>query len=336
MEADNNDLRRADRLIWSVIAITALIVLASSIVGPFHINWASFQAAAIAGSLLCIAGRFYATVRNDSRAASALICTAQIAAFAAVAAPLSYVAASAGFPLWDETFAAWDRQLGLDWMAWLATMNSLPVLHQIFAAAYLSFALQTLVVVIALAVTGRTLRLRQYVLSFVFAALVTIAVSAVLPAQGVWGHMRLLSENYDITPVTRELHLAIFHGLRDGTFRNLVAQGSEGIITFPSLHTAVGVLFIVAMWPVKYLRWPAVLVNVTMIAATPVDGGHYFVDVIAGALVAALCWVTVARMFGVTTETEPHLAPIHGQPSIVPEAMSAPETVASSRKLETV
>jgi membrane-associated phospholipid phosphatase len=330
MSAVEDRLRHADRLIWTTIAIIAAAVAASCMFGSFHIDWVSFRPAAIAVSLLCIAGRFYLIVRKDSRAASALICTAQLAAFAAVGAPLSYIAASAALPLWDETFLAWDSRLGLDWMALLAAMNNHPAFHWVLAAAYLSFGVQSVVVALALAGTGRILRLRVYMLSFILAVLVTIAVSTVMPAQGVWGYMGLSAENYAMPPVTRELHLAIFHGLREGTFRDLVAQGAQGIITFPSLHTAVAILFAIAMWPVKYLRWVAMLVNVTMTAATPVDGGHYFTDVIAGAALATLCWAGVAQVFGpasemqlkdIATGIEPP-ATVSDAPSIVPQTES--------------
>ena len=47
----------------------------------------------------------------------------------------------------------------------------------------------------------------------------------------------------------------VFYGLRDGTFRFLVAVGAEGIITFPSLHAALAVIVIAAIWPVAVLRW---------------------------------------------------------------------------------
>jgi membrane-associated phospholipid phosphatase len=33
-----------------------------------------------------------------------------------------------------------------------------------------------------------------------------------------------------------------------------------------------------------------------MIAATPVDGGHYVSDVLAGLLIAALCWLLGRRI----------------------------------------
>jgi membrane-associated phospholipid phosphatase len=320
MDAEIHHLRRVDRLIWTLIAIIAGINLAASVLGTFRIIWTTFLAATITNLLLYMAGRFYATTRKNPQAASALTCTAQVIAFAAVGAPLSYIAASASYPLWDGTIAAWDNQFGFDWMAWLATMNNYPTLHWIFALAYSSFTLQTAAVVLTMALTGHVLRLRVYVLSFILVTVVTIAVSAVLPAQGAWGYLHLSPENYPaINPVTQELHLVVFRGLRDGSFRDLVAQGAQGIITFPSLHAAVALLLIVAMWPIKYLRWVGALLNLTMMAATPIDGGHYFADVIAGSTIAMLGWMVAARMCEIPAR-EVH--PFAETPSLVPEIVA--------------
>src|SRR5262249_43347877 len=86
----------------------------------------------------------------------------------------------------------------------------------------------------------------------------------------------------------------VFHGLRDGSFRALVAVGSEGIITFPSLHAALAVILIIALWPIRMLRWVILVLNTVMLVATPIDGSHYFIDVIAGIAVAVLA-VLAAR-----------------------------------------
>jgi membrane-associated phospholipid phosphatase len=77
--------------------------------------------------------------------------------------------------------------------------------------------------------------------------------------------------------------------LRDGTFFTLVATGSEGIVTFPSLHAAMGLIFIFALWPVPVVRWFGLGVNVLTIGATPIDGGHYLIDVAAGLMLAFIC-----------------------------------------------
>src|SRR5439155_10643608 len=125
-----------------------------------------------------------------------------------------------------------------------------------------------------------------YTLAFILAALGTIALSAMLPAAGVWPHNALTAaDSPHLTPVV-STSWPVFYGLRDGTFRTLVAVGSEGIITFPSLHAALAVILIAALWPISVLRWVILALNIVMLAATPIDGSHYFIDVFAGIAVA--------------------------------------------------
>ncbi len=288
--------KHADRIAWLAIGATAAVVLIAAMLGPFRIEWISFWKPALVGGLLLSLSWFYANVRKDVALAGALIAAAQLIAFAAVAAPLSYVAASAALPLWDSEFAALDRRLGFDWMSWLDAMNAAPLLHRTLALAYASFALQATAIVLVLAAAGHALRLRVFMLSFVLTTLMTIGLSTLMPAQGVWGHLDLSSVNSPaIVPVTRDLPLPVFFGLRDGTLRQLVAEGADGIISFPSLHAALGLLFLLALWPVRYVGGIAALLNVAMIAATPVDGSHYFCDVIAGLAIALLSWLAVQR-----------------------------------------
>ncbi len=309
-------LKHVDRIIWIVIGATAGAVLIASILGPFQIEWISFWKSALVAFLLVLLSWFYSTIRKDAALADALVSAAQVIAFASVAAPLSYVAASAAFPLWDSNLAALDQRLGFDWMSWLDAMNAAPLLHRILALAYASFAVQTTAIVVVLAAAGHTQRLRIFMLSFVLTTLLTIGVSTLMPAQGVWGYLQLSADHSPaIVPVTRDLPLPVFFGLRDGTFRHLVAEGAEGIISFPSLHAALGLLFLLALWPVKYVGGVAALLNVAMIAATPVDGSHYFSDVAAGLAIALLAWVIVqralARVMGQRIEagSELHLHP---------------------------
>lgn len=297
MDIAQTTLRRLDRWIWSGIALVAAAVLGAAGFGPFRFDWMSFAKAGSACTVLAAVGWYYAAWRKEPQLAAALVASSQVIAFAMVGAPLSYIAASAGLPLWDATFTAWDEFLHFDWPALLRLMNAYPALHIVFAISYASFPLQATAIIVALTWVGQLTRIRVFILAFMLATVVTIAISAVMPAEGVWGHLRLSKVDHPaIAPITQSLHLPIFHGLRDGTLRVLTGEGSEGIITFPSLHAALGLLFIIAAWPVPYMRWACALVNAIMIAATPVDGGHYFSDVIAGLLVAAVCWLAVTRI----------------------------------------
>lgn len=280
-------LFRLDRLIWAIVAIVAAVVAAAPAVSNFHIVWETFAPPASACAILLALAFFYSRWRTDPRLASGLMSSAQVIAFAAVGAPLSYIAASANLPLWDHGLDAIDRMLGLDWKGLLAWMKVSPLIYGVLRAIYLSLTLQMTTVVLCLAFSGRLLWLRVYTLAFFFAVLISIAVSAVLPAAGAWPYYGLAAGDWQLLPAV-STSWPIFDGLRDGTFRLLVAVGSEGIITFPSLHAALAVIVVVALWPVPILRWACVALNAAMLVATPIDGSHYFIDVIAGIGLAAV------------------------------------------------
>jgi membrane-associated phospholipid phosphatase len=290
-------LRRLDGMIWAIIAVLAAIMLAAPAVSNFRLVAHSFIMAGGA-TALCLAGFWlYETRRPDPRLASALGGTAQIVAFAAVGAPVSYIAASLNLPLRDGWFDAADRALGLDWPALLGWMDAHAALHPTFAIIYSSLMPQTVAVVLALAMAGRLAWLRIFVLAFIISTIITIVIAALVPAEGVWGFHRLSAASYpDIVPATRDMHLPVFHGLRDASFRQLMAMGAQGIITFPSLHAALALIITVALWPIPILRWVAIAINALMLVSIPVDGGHYFIDVLAGLAIASASIVAAKRI----------------------------------------
>jgi hypothetical protein len=281
---DCHGLRRLDGLIWIVIALVAAAVLGAASIFGFSIAYRSFNAPVVVCMVLAGGAWFYRRRRDEPKLASALETTGQLMAFSAVGAPLSYLAATAGFPTQDRLFDGMDRALSLDWLGLLAIMKRWPELSALLHLAYLSLTVQTAVVVLLLAFTGRLAWLRVYMLAFVIAALTTIAISAMLPAEGVWLHYGL-SPNAGPLP---DSHTSwpVFLGLRDGSYRTFVAAGAEGIITFPSLHAALAVILMAACWPVPVARWVGMVLDTLMLIATPIEGSHYFVDVFAGIAIA--------------------------------------------------
>lgn len=286
-------LRRLDDFIWALVAAVTAVVLIISAAGGFHIVLKSYAVPACTALALLLGAYFYRTHRIDLKLASTLESTAQLVVFAAVAAPLSYLAASTPLPLQDAVFDAMDHALGFDWKGLLALMNRWPGFLVFMRVIYLSLTVQMTAVVLLLGLTGRLSWLRVYMLAFIFAAVLTIALSALLPAEGVWLHYGLKAEPAAM-PVSHT-SWPVFLGLRDGSYRLLMAVGSEGIITFPSLHAALAVVLIAAFWPMPIARWLSVAVNSTMLAATPIDGSHYLVDVLAGVAIAILC-ILAARI----------------------------------------
>jgi membrane-associated phospholipid phosphatase len=50
--------------------------------------------------------------------------------------------------------------------------------------------------------------------------------------------------------------------------------------------------------PFRYLRWPAILLNAAMIFATLINGGHYLIDLVGGAVVAVVAILCSKKMLG--------------------------------------
>jgi membrane-associated phospholipid phosphatase len=294
MDRSTAGLQRVDAVIWAVVLAAAALVLCTAPSLGFHIVLPSFAAPATASLLLITLAGYY---RRDAQLSSALGATAQIVIFAAVGAPLSYLAAAsaAHVPLWDAAFDRFDRALLFDW-AWLRdVLTASPALHELMRSAYYSLTVQLTGAVLLLGFCGELLAIRAFTLAFMLSALICIAVSAIMPSEGVWLFGHFQTSDPTLVPASGA-SWPVFLGIRDGSYRLLVATGAEGIITFPSLHAGLAALLIFAFWRFRRLRWPALLLNVAMLAATPTEGAHYLADVLAGIAVAAVSWAAAKRL----------------------------------------
>lgn len=76
--------------------------------------------------------------------------------------------------------------------------------------------------------------------------------------------------------------------LRSGQGRIVDWGIDPGIIGFPSFHCVAALLNGWALWKIRSLRLCGLVLNLFMIAATPIMGGHYLLDLISGAIVAVI------------------------------------------------
>lgn len=275
--------------LWLLILAVAVFTAAQMHASGLALDAASTLTPVLSCVGLELLASFYSAWRPEPRFAASLSGLAQIIAFSACAAPLSYAVAATDGSLWDGTLAAFDRSLGLDWLAYLHGLNDHPWIGRVLSLAYQSLMPQLALMVIVLGLSGRLSTVREFVLAFVIAGTVSVVLSGLLPALGTYKHFGLRPGDFPaLNPTAPYLHLAHLMGLRDGTFRVVSLSHIQGIITFPSFHAAAGVLLIRYFWVSRITRWPGLALNAALIAATPIDGGHYFVDVGGGVLIAVL------------------------------------------------
>lgn len=212
----------------------------------------------------------------------------QVIITCAIVGPLSYVAGKMGWPLQDQALLAIDRALGLDPEPIARFVNDHPWLADVLSRGYGLIKWPLLGIPVVLTLTARYVRLQLFMLAMSLALAVTIAISALVPAIGTYYGLQLPAAQLP------NVNTAIYAGqlrdilaLRDGSLHELQLFRLSGIVSFPSFHAASAVLYMWALWPVRRIGGIAAALNLLMIAATPVIGAHYIVDVAAGIALAA-------------------------------------------------
>lgn len=225
--------------------------------------------------------------RCDPRIRNTFTAAALFVLFIPASSVLDYLVVSTNAPLADQYFAAVDNAMGFDWASWARWVVQHPPLQRFLRIGYDSGFYQVVFVIPFLGMTERTKQLYELVFLLIFGALVTIAISAIIPAAGPW---LVTGAN---APFDASL-LSHFQPLRDGTLRVIDIWHGQGLVSMPSYHAMVALFFI---WAVRGTRlFPALLiVNVLMISSTPTEGGHYLVDVIGGVLCAGALIVASGR-----------------------------------------
>jgi hypothetical protein len=121
-------------------------------------------------------------------------------------------------------------------------------------------------------------------------------IFAFSPAVGAYTHLQIPSADcVNLSPSF--IYLQHLDAMRSGGGGFLISvDRMQGIITFPSFHTVCAILFAWALLPIRPLCWWIVALNGLMISATSTAGGHYFIDLVGGSIVAA-CAIAGASLF---------------------------------------
>ncbi|GGH25565.1 hypothetical protein GCM10007036_32780 [Alsobacter metallidurans] len=289
---DRKAFRRTLTTIWALQGLAFLAGLALLTSCNIAFDWP----AALNQNVLLIAlcapiALFYCTVRFEGRIASGLGTWVFIMAFPMAFAPLSYAttALAGGSHLWDGQLATWDKSIGYDWLAALAFADRHPMVAALLRTPYLSIIDQCLALIVLLTLRAEYEHAQKLCLAVTMALTACIATSAFMPTVGVYTYFNLQPDQHaNIALATTTREGAHVMALRDGSFAKFSFQSAMGILTFPSFHAVLAVLFAWSGWRIPGLRWGFAALNGGMLAATPLHGGHYLVDVLAGGSIAVV------------------------------------------------
>jgi hypothetical protein len=258
-------------LAWAMIGLLLAVDLV----------WASQVGLTISGAeiklgLIAVLVAISVAYRRRNRGkANMLEAVAWFFAFAATASVLTYLAASCAFPLQDETMERLDRAIGFDWSAWRNVLLDRPTPYRLLVVAYNTLFSQFLLVIIYFCKRDRFARIEELMLLMAATLAPTVLISAIWPALGPFAvHSGDLAYLRDLL------------ALRAGGPWHFDSLAMQGIVTMPSYHTVLAVLFTYAFRRTGLVGYGIATLNLAMLLSIPPIGGHYLVDVLAGGAVA--------------------------------------------------
>ena len=183
-----------------------------------------------------------------------------------------------GIPLQDEFLACLDHLFGFNVPA-IAAFAANHWLGRLINGAYPLLTPLLCVAIFVPALTGKVRNAQQFLTSNLIAFLLVAPMYGLLPAIGPWF-------GYHLEPNASQMFIqqSVLDLRNSGRYILQV----YGVICFPSFHVIWAILCVNALWCFNFLRIPLVLLSGLIILSTITGGWHYFVDVLAGVLVASV------------------------------------------------
>lgn len=196
---------------------------------------------------------------------------------------------SALIPLTDPMLHGWDLALGLDWFSYFQWVHDRPFVIDILVYAYGSMTFATPIILFVLLLIGRIDCTFIFIHGFFVTALLCTTIGGFFPAHGA---TTFLINDITVFPnfitYPGNYGVEVINQLRAPTGAVVFdPQAMNGIVTFPSFHTAGTIAMCYALHRTK-VRVFAWIYAAFVVASTPVIGAHYFVDILAG-LVIGFC-----------------------------------------------
>jgi hypothetical protein len=198
---------------------------------------------------------------------------------------MSYAAATVGRPLIDRELLLVDQYMGYDWRAYAGFVSNHPPIAGAMKFSYAFIFFMPLIVTVVLSATKNVQALEKFMLAGLISLILTVGIFAFFPATTAWTHLQVsdaeVSAFHHLTLSSQDWIGKLIQ-IRQGNIANLHKLDGNGLIAFPSFHCTAALLFVWSTWTIKWLRVPMMAI---CLALTPIFGGHYISDMIAGAVV---------------------------------------------------
>lgn len=268
-------------------AIAAIGALWAPRIG-FHLHMALRDFGMVFAVLGCMAAlRLYGQKRGGLIAEFLALTLAMAMAFTVFA----YLCMAVSGPLVDRQLLGIDKAIGFDWLAGWHVLIARPSLLKIANFLYNSLTWQALYLCLLLGLMARVRNMREIFWIIFLSALITDLVAIALPAYGPFQTFGLSSYGG---------YLPDMKHLKSGSDLTFALSRMTGVISFPSFHTVLALAYAYGFRKTGIIGHVIAALNALMLLTVPFIGGHYLIDMIAGAAVMIVSLMVV--------KAAPHIA----------------------------
>lgn len=191
-------------------------------------------------------------------------------------------------PLADGLLHSWDEALGFDWNEYAQLLGASWWSRMALLAAYSSLIPPAIGAILVGAIwTERYGRVEEVAFLALASGFICVGIAGLLPAEDAWFTVA--------SPQTQALlggqpglnWMDQFKALRGGQPVAFDIGSMGGLATFPSFHACLAIIIIWCSRGRWYTALPGAVAGLAILAATPLYGGHYGVDLVGGAVVMA-------------------------------------------------
>jgi membrane-associated phospholipid phosphatase len=271
----------------SLFAVAASTVAAMAVLGltgmvvPLELAAYMIGFPAFFFGLHVVYGKFRPVPRLSQLTGSLAILIAAACASSLVA----HVGMRLGMPLQDNALAAADRLLGIDTPSLALAFARHPQISTMLARIYDTTVPVLFLSAIVLSLLEHERRVWELVLGYSGGLFVCCTISAVAPATANFVHAAFTAQELTGLPSgSGVFHMKAVHYFRDGKALIVEAGRFAGVVTFPSFHTMMALIVGYAWRGFGLVSIATYLWATLVVVSTIPIGGHYVVDLFAGAV----------------------------------------------------
>ncbi|WP_119273098.1 phosphatase PAP2 family protein [Taklimakanibacter deserti] len=202
---------------------------------------------------------------------------------------LNYLSMSLALPWADNMLDSWDRMFGIDWHAYASWLSQYPDILPYLEQCYILAAVSIPFIFMVLVALGRAERAKEFATLLYIGVFVTVCIAGFFPAEGAM--VRYMDSQLPagtFGPKGGVFFVEALRTVRESKEVVLSFAALPGLASFPSFHTVISLLIVYACRDNIVTLLLAAVGAGAILVATPVYGGHYFIDVVAGILLAVV------------------------------------------------